>query len=133
MDDSETLEVLILAVPCLQIRLDTATIGQYLVSGGEHSNRCPDGWMQVWEGDQPVLHGQDAQRPRPGAWCGASVNPRFYYAEAASVTFVVRLLAIPAGLLAKASASAPQQQQQQQHPVLDLNYKLLPRSGAIVR
>lgn len=104
-------------------------------SAGELNNRCPDGWMQIWEGDQPVVQGSsgpssggpDASRPRPGVWCGASVNPRFYYAESASVTFVIRLLSVPGSLLAKMSAP------QQPHPVLDLTYKILARSSAIVR
>jgi hypothetical protein len=118
--------------------LDSATIGQYLtVNGGNNpdggmSSRCPDGWMQIWEGDKPPFRStsggsssnrQQQQLLSNGAWCGASITPRFYYTESTAVTFVLRLLAIPAVVL----------QQQQQPTVLDLTYKVLNRSSAVVR
>ncbi len=134
------------------MRLDTATIGQYLVqSSGDVNGRCPDGCMQIWEGDQPVLQqfpsrttttttttggsgGQSgsvsSRQPATCSWCGASITPRFYYTDSTAVTFVLRLVAIPASLQTKALLMGSTAQP---HPVLDLTYKVLPRSAAIVR
>ena len=90
--------------------------------------------MQIWEGDKPMLQPpisrtgssrqqQQQQQMSNGAWCGASVTPRFYYTESTAVTFVLRLLAIPASVLNK----------KQDYPILDLTYKVLNRSSAVVR
>ena len=126
-----------------KVRLDTATIGQYLVqSSGDVNGRCPDGCMQIWEGDQPVLQqprmpagssspaGVVSRQPATGSWCGASITPRFYYTDSSAVTFVLRLVAIPASLQNKVLLAGSTAQP---HPVLDLTYKVLPRSAAIVR
>lgn len=124
-----------------QVRLDTATIGQYLlVQNQEGSSRCPDGCMQIWDGDQQTSQQQQSSSMKPagigrqwlstGAWCGASITPRFYYTDSTSVTLAIRLLAIPASLQTKLASST---NLPQQHPVLDLTYRVLPRSSAIVR
>lgn len=88
--------------------------------------------MQIWEGDQPVLKAAagnvgSGRSSTAGAWCGASIVPRFYYTESTAVTFVLRLLAVPTSLQAKIlQGSTPP-------PVLDLTYKVLSRSSAVVR
>lgn len=90
--------------------------------------------MQIWEGDQPVvLHQQQPQtQAQPGrnskvvgGWCGATITPRFYFTESSSLTLVLRLSAVPPSLITA--------QQSSTHPVLDLNYKVIRRSSAIVR
>lgn len=97
--------------------MDTMTIGQYTI----HKERCPDGSLQIWEGDQPLL---PPSRLQGGAWCGASIFPRFFYTEASAVTFVLRLLNIPPSVLNKPESSPP---------VLDLTYRVLPKSASVVR
>lgn len=140
-----------------QVRLDTATIGQYVVqhSQSEVNGRCPDGCMQILEGaaGQSALAKLSAASGNnnnnntgnnkqivPGAWCGASITPRFYYAESTSVTFVLHLQTIPQSLLLKSKSllmvgdTLPSSLSAQQlHPILDLTYKALPRASAIVR
>ena len=106
----------------MQVRVDTATIGQYAL---QSTDRCPDGTLQIWEGDQPLL---PPSRMAGGAWCGASILPRFYYTESTAVTFVLRLNTIPASILGKLMAESTSPP-----PVLDLSYKVLPRSVAVVR
>ena len=114
------------------------TIGQYVVqhSRSEVNGRCPDGCMQIIEGQQTA---NNTTPGIAGAWCGASITPRFYYAESTSVTFVLRLQTIPQSLQQKSlltigdSVSSSSLNAQQLHPILDLTYKILPRSLAIVR
>ena len=70
----------------VQLRLDATYIGRYAaVKGGE---KCPEGSLQIWEGDQPLL---PPSRMAGGAWCGGSDHPRFFYTESNAVTFVIRL------------------------------------------
>ena len=102
----------------MQVRLDTAAIGHYSM---QSSLRCADGTLQIWEGDQPLL---PPSRMAGGAWCGASILPRFYYTESTAVTFVLRLITVPLSIQSKIESSPP---------VLDLTYKVLPRSLAVIR
>jgi hypothetical protein len=107
--------------------------------------------MQILEGpgQQPTItatptsstvNNNNTGNKIPGAWCGASITPRFYYAESTSVTFVLHLQTISQSLLQKSKsllmvgdASSSSLKAQQLHPILDLTYKILPRSSAIVR
>ena len=109
---------LFFCVKRLKVRLDTMTIGHYAIQSAE---RCPDGSLQIWEGDQPLL---PPSRLPGGAWCGASIFPRFFYTESNAVTFVLRLLNIPPSVLSKPESSPP---------VMDLTYKVLARSASVVR
>jgi hypothetical protein len=140
-----------------QIRLDTATIGQYVVQQsqsvvGDVNGRCPDGCMQILEGTTNTVTSANNNNTTTtstmtgnnkqitGAWCGASITPRFYYAESTSVTFALHLQTIPQSLLQKSKSLlmvgdslSSSLKAQQLHPILDLTYKVLPRSSAIVR
>ena len=137
-----------------QIRLDTATIGQYVVQQsvvGDVNGRCPDGCMQIIEGTTNTVTSANNNTTTTstmtgnnklitGAWCGASITPRFYYAESTSVTFALHLKTIPQSLLQKSKSLlmvgdslSSSLKAQQLHPILDLTYKVLPRSSAIVR
>lgn len=124
--------------------MDTATIGQYIVqqqSKGEVNGRCPDGCMQILEGElhQPKVAPINASGGSLGAWCGASITPRFYYTDSNAVTFVLHLQTIPQSLLPKSKSllmagdTSSSITAQQLHPILDLTYKILPRSSAILR
>ncbi|XP_032786761.2 uncharacterized protein LOC116924339 isoform X1 [Daphnia magna] len=140
----------------LQVRVDTATIGQYVVqqSKDEVNGRCPEGCMQILEGEMQLNQPKVAPSALnnggttntssggwPGAWCGASITPRFYYADSKSVTFALHLQTIPQSLLQKSKSlliagdtlSSSSITAQQLHPILDLTYKILPRSSAVLR